>query len=122
MECGTTGRGAAGARERSQSSLTLPCMEHHSNLRPEYLKYCRISSGTEACPAARSPMLMISSDEAVSKFTEKAGAGGRLRASATTFEAPETCLTSVNSEMKDKWRVWRGDFSAELPKAPHKGL
>ena len=47
----------------------------------------------------------------------------RLRVSATTLEAPETCLTSVvNSAKKERCRVCLGERSAELAKAPHKGL
>ena len=49
--------------------------------------------------------------------------GGRLRTSATKFAEPATCrISEVNSEINDKWRVWRGDLSAELAKAPQSGL
>ena len=49
--------------------------------------------------------------------------GGRLNTSATTLAEPATCLTSVvNSEMKERWRVWHGDLSALLLRAPYNGL
>ena len=51
------------------------------------------------------------------------GEGGRLKVSATTLAAPATCRMSVtNSEMYDRWRVCRGDFSAEEDRAPQRGL
>ena len=48
---------------------------------------------------------------------------GLDRVSATTLEAPDTCLMSVEYwATKDRWRVWRGDFSVLLTMAPQSGL
>ena len=51
------------------------------------------------------------------------GDDGRLKQSATTFEAPGTCRISVvNSAMKERCRDCLGDLSVALPIAPQSGL
>ena len=67
--------------------------------------------------------LLAAAMTAATRPEDISASDGRERVSATTLSTPERCRRSVvNSEMKERCRVCRGERSAEDLIAPHNGL